>query len=132
MQQRRSYAPVPETEGRENKQSAGPSYESIGTAWLVLSHAAWLGAALTAMSVGTSLIALVDKDRDLVRPMAIALVALGILLALWTVYAVAVTWNASRQLPVAIFSDLGFTFLLFVVLATLAMGIWCLVVVCRL
>jgi len=104
-------------------------WDVIGTAFLVLSHGAWVGAALACYAIGAGLILFFDGSplRDKAKPNAIGWVATGIFVGVWTIYAVAATWRASRKLDGAIFDDFGFSFLILVVLAVMGMGIWTLV-----
>jgi len=103
----------------------------IGTAWLVLSHGAWVGAALACFAIGLGMLFVLEADglRDKVKPNSIGWIATGIFVGLWTLYAISVTWRVSRQLPDAIFDDFGFSFLTVVVLVIIGMGVWSIVVI---
>ena len=113
------------------KQKKSVAYDAIQTAWLVLSHGAWVGSALTADGLGLSLFPLFEGmlPREKIKPLSLGCISTGVLLGIWTVYAIAVTWNASRQLEKPIFDDFGFAFLMFVTFAVIGISIWMLVVV---
>lgn len=104
----------------------------IGTAWLVLSHGSFLAAGIACSALGVSLLAIyTDKKlRSTTKPLAIGWVVGGIFMYIWTIYAIASTWKASKKMDSKslIFNDFGFVFLTALTLYLLASTTWSLVV----
>lgn len=104
----------------------------IGTAWLVLSHAAFLGAGVACSALGAALLSIFvnDKDRSTTKPLAIGWMVGGIFIFVWTIYAISMTWKAAKKIDKnrLIFNDFGFGFLTSLTLYLLATTIWSLIV----
>jgi len=112
----------------------GNTLPEIGTAWLVLSHAGFLAAAITASTLGTSFLLFFNGSdfRHLIKPLAIGWITAALLICAFGIYAVITTWNAARKFENRIFHDFGFVFLTVVFLYVTAASIWSLVVVSEL
>lgn len=95
----------------------------IGTAWLVLSHGAWFGASIASANIGYGFLAIKTTGRAL----GIGWTTVSILLEMWTIYAIAMTWRASRQLQYTIFGDEAFVTLILLVMCLLATSVWTIV-----
>lgn len=132
-------APEPQMSGvpaySAGKKRYDPSHPliEIGTAWLALSHGAWVGASVACFSISMALVSLFGSGvlHDPIKSMALGWAALGLFVAVWTIYAIGITWRTSKMVEGAIFDDFGFTFLLLVGMATLGIGVWTIVVVAR-
>ena len=91
----------------------------VGTAWLLLSHAAWIAIPITTV--------LLSKSFQHNKALAVAWLAAGVLFTIWTLYAVAMTWKSNQQVRNAVFGDPGFAFVVTLVIALAAVVIWSLV-----
>lgn len=98
----------------------------IGTAWLVLSHSGFLGAAITASAISAALFLLPEpknlKTRRKKNALAILWTVVSLIISVWTLYAIHRTWEASHAYAfnVRIFTDTSFMFLTMV---TFAIGV---------
>lgn len=92
------------------------SQQDVGTAWLLLSHATWIALSISCVAMSVAF----GDDK----PLAVAWCSGGLAFSVWTLYAVAMTWRSNRQVLNAVFGDIGFSFvvLLVVVVAGLAIG----------
>ena len=107
----------------------------VGTAWLLLSHAGWLAVSVASIALGLSLLVFFNGNslvRASTRPLAIGWTVVGILFGVWTIYAVATTWQSNRRVPNAVFGDVGFSLVTILALLVVAMGIWSLVNIAQL
>jgi hypothetical protein len=102
----------------------------IGTAWLVLSHGAFLTASVGASALAVSLMLFVFEtthERRLncaLRALAIGWNAASFLISAWTVFAISQTWRAALRYREQIFGNFGFASLTFVAIALAAVNAW--------
>jgi hypothetical protein len=85
--------------------------------------------------LGTSLLVFFAEDapfRGRMKPLATFSLVVGILVAAWTAYAVAITWQSNRRLTNAVFGDFGFASVMLIVVCVLALTIWSLVDIAQL
>ncbi len=102
----------------------------IGTAWLVLAHAPFIGAAIAASALSVTLALFVFEttrerrgDRTL-QALAIAWNVVCFLIATWTVYAIALTWRTAQRYREQIFGNFAFGTLMLIVVAMAAVNAW--------
>lgn len=93
------------------KPTNGELIPDIGTAWLVLSHGAWFGAEIAAVSV--------SLNESAGKNIAIMWAAISIAICLWTFYAIETTRKASSQMKSTIFGSEAFIMLNLLNLITL-------------
>jgi hypothetical protein len=96
----------------------------IGTAWLLLSHASWLVAAIATIALATSILVFADEKW---QQLSIGWCMAGLLILIWTVYAVVQTWNASKKYPNPVFHEAGFITLLIIIVILIGIVIWSLI-----
>jgi hypothetical protein len=100
----------------------------IGTAWLLLSHGAWLGVSIGSLgiSVFADNVALShgEKRGKSFRPFAIACAALSVTVTAWTVFAIITTWISNMRVKNAVFGHTGFITVLLLALFVLALASW--------
>src|SRR5512147_1642631 len=115
--------------GYEKMSNGKRAEKAIQTAWLVLSHGTWISASIgsTAISTGLALIVKEPAFRAIVHPLSFAWSAISLVISVWTLYAIAVTWRTSRSLVSPVFDDFGFIFLSIVTLTVMGGTIWTLV-----
>ena len=103
----------------------------IGTAWLILSHAAFLTAQIGSSAIGLSFFAFFTSSPFLnsLRNLSIGWICVSLFIGFWTAYAIWNTWVAAKKMKNRIFSDFGFVFLLLVNFYIMATSVWSLVVV---
>lgn len=104
---------------------AGPS---IGTAFLVLSHGAFLGVTVstTAISVALMITVIVSRSHEFqqLRSLALAWNAASLIVSAWTVYAIAQTWRTAKMFQYKVFDDFGFSFLTVVTVVIASFNLW--------
>lgn len=106
----------------------------VGTAFLVLSHAGWVGTSLAATSIAIALLFFAANRileggngnlqiSKMSRQLGIVACVTSFNLTLWTLYAEWRTWISADQWPIdqRIFADAGFLFLMVV---TVCVGIF--------
>ena len=98
---------------------------SIATAWLLLSHAGFLSAAITASSIGYSFL----TSNPLLpianaRGLGITWTAVGIAIEIFTIYAIACTWRENLKVKTPTFGSEGFFMLILIVLFLIAASIY--------
>ena len=112
---------------------AGSSFAEIQfSAFLVLSHGAFWGAAIAASAVSITIyLLLFTVARNTNLPQRVLAVAVGwnvvsVLISAWTVFAIASTWRSAARLPanLRIFGNGGFGFLLLVTLLIASANLW--------
>jgi hypothetical protein len=106
----------------------------IGTAWLVLSHGAFLGASVGASALAVTLILFVfetsaDRRRDcMLQALAIGWNVVSFLISAWTAFAITRTWQTALLYSQQIFGHFEFATLMFVAVALAvalaAVNIW--------
>ena len=106
----------------------------IGTAWLVLSHAAFITGEIAASALGTSFFVFYASSpfSTSLRPLSIGWITVSLFIGIWTAYAIWNTWIAAKKIKNRIFDDFGFVFLLTVNFYVMAISVWSLVVVATL
>lgn len=116
-------------------------HPDIATAWLVLSHGAFLGAAIaaTAVSVGLIIVAYANAQINLfpgirrLRRLAMGWNICSFLISAWTVYAISRTWQAGRRWPskARIFDNFGYITLMLLAFSIALFNVWTFHTACR-
>lgn len=109
----------------------------IGTAWLVLSHGAFVSASIGAAAIATAvagLSRLADK-RDLhtrraARTLAFAWCAMSLAITTWTLFAIYRTWLTANKFAYHVFNTPSFVFLAFVTFLVAVVNVCTLYLAC--
>lgn len=107
----------------------GP-HPDIGTAWLVLSHGAFINSiiASSGLAVAFLIFAFSNTFRLGVhfQELAIGWNITSLIISAWTLYAIITTWTTAREWPVSdrIFDDFAFYFLIFVTFVVTLFNAW--------
>ena len=102
---------------------------AINTAWLVLSHASWLGAAILSSNIGLSIFFIRNDAMNRYKPIALAWCAISIVLVLFTFNVFIETWSLISNAKDRIFSERTLILLLTVITTVGIFCIWTLVIV---
>lgn len=112
-----------------NNYKVGP-HPDIGTAWLILSHGAFVGATIASTGLSVAFLTFAyGQTRRLGREfqqLALGWNIVSLVISAWTVYAIFKTWASAEEWPVKarIFDDFGFGFLLLVELTVTFFNLW--------
>lgn len=100
---------------------------NISTAWLVLSHGPWVGAAIALMAITVAVYVAFISGFPNLRPLGVGLSVASLCVSLWTAYAVYVTGRVSMRFQYPIFGLGGVISLMAVVLIVAAVNLWTMV-----
>ena len=101
---------------------------NVATAWLILSHGAFLGASIASTGLSLTLVVIAFGTTNAfprkLQRLAIAWNVLSFLISGWTVYAISATWRVSQRYKERIFDDFGDASLLFITIALACINLW--------
>lgn len=100
---------------------------NIGSALLLLTHAAFIGASIGSLSLATNILSL---ETSTSKGVGILFSALGITLSTWTIRAIYITWQRAKLIPFPIFRNFDFITLMLIVTLLTLIAIYTLVIVC--
>jgi hypothetical protein len=109
---------------------------NVGTAWLLLSHAGWLGLSVTSLALSAFV-----ENMNLAHPekrqtsgsssLAVGSSVLAVASASWTVYAIVTTWISNTKVKKPVFGHAAFALVLVLAVYLAALAIWSLVVLAK-
>jgi hypothetical protein len=120
-----------EQQQQKQKAGSGVGIVDIGTAWLLLSHGAFLGATVGSAALAQSFLVFLEGSvtlKNTVRGLSIMWAVASLVIAAWTIYAIAVTWRTSNEVRSPVFHPFAFASLILVVLLVVASNLWTLVI----
>ena len=106
---------------------------NVGTGWLLLSHVTTLALATACYAIASANMRLYQSAPTLVdlRSTAIFWCVVGLAVIVWTIAAVAATWEANSRVSQPVFADAYFATLYIIIAGCLAVMIWTLVTFAR-
>lgn len=108
--------------------------QSIGTAFLLLSHAGFLATMIGTSGTGIALFIFLKSfiltDINAIRALAIGWIFIAIVLGMWVVYAINITRIASNNLKKPIFPNNAFVLLIIITILIILVSIWSIIMIC--
>lgn len=103
------------------------STPNVGTAFLLLSHAGYLGVSLASLAF-SAFVNNVGMNHPEKRAgnenLALGAGALSASLAIWTLYAVTTTWISNTKVKNAVFGHAGFATIMLITLFVVVLSLW--------